>query len=162
MLAMDIEMDEQGKVIHAIPTKWEDWLRLPVRGSDLILTCKTGQFRCPLVLICPAYAKIPTRGPNFSSEAIRRRDHDTCQVSGRKLAKGQGNLGHIVARAKGGKKTFDNIVYMDKDLNTLQGTRTPAEMGWALLKAPEAPKPVPATFIADENRHAHQKPFITR
>lgn len=162
MLAMDITLDDDGKLLNATPTKWADWVKLPVRPSDLILTNKQGAFRCPLVLVTPVYAKMPTKAATFSPDAIRRRDHDTCQISGRKLAKGQGNMGHIVARAKGGKRTFENIVYMDKELNTLQGTLLPEEMGWELLKEPVAPKPVPASYLLTESRHQQQNPFITR
>jgi 5-methylcytosine-specific restriction endonuclease McrA len=81
-------------------------------------------------------------------------------VSGRKLAKGEGNAGHIVARAKGGKRTWENLVYMDSRLNTLQGTKLPEEMGWNLLTTPRAPKPIPASFHITEPKSPDQQPFV--
>jgi hypothetical protein len=63
--ALDIEMavDENGNstLVYANPTKWEDWLKLPVRESDLAITTGRGQIRAPLVVVCANYSKIPTR-----------------------------------------------------------------------------------------------------
>lgn len=160
-LAMDITVDENGKLISAIATKWDDWLNLPVRENDAFLTNKNGNFRCPRVVVAPVYEEIPVKAATFSSDAVWRRDGGICQVSKRKLARGEGNMGHIKARHHGGTRTFDNIVLMDKKLNTLQGTRTPEQMGWGKL-APKTPNAVPASFLITEPRFIEQAPFLTR
>ncbi len=159
MLALDIIVDEDGELVSAIPSKWEEWIKLPVRETDSVLTTKTGSFRCPRVIIAPVYAGMPTKRPSFNSDAIWRRDGGICQVSKRKLARSEGNMGHIKARALGGTRTFDNIVLMDSKLNTLQGTKTPEE-AFGITLEPKSPLPVPAAYLIDEARFLEQKPFI--
>lgn len=160
LLAMSIEMDENGNLIEGTPTRWEDWVKLPVREQDIGICTKGGAVRCPTVVITPSYDKMPRKTPAFSPEAVKRRDRGICQVSGRKLKDGEGNLGHIRARAKGGPRTWGNIVYMDRKLNTMQGTRTPEEMGWKLLKEPKEPAPLPVAALVSEVRHPTHKPFV--
>jgi hypothetical protein len=157
---MSIDIDEDGNLVESVPVKWDEWIKLPVRENDLTIGVKDGSIRCPTVVITHSYASMPRKTPAFTSEAVRRRDRGVCQVSGRKLQDGEGNLGHIVARAKGGKRSWRNIVYMDRHLNTLQGTRTPEEMGWKLLNEPKEPGPVPVAALVSEARHFTHKPFV--
>lgn len=151
---------ETGTIVDAVRYTWDEWIELPVEPRHLPILTKSRPVRCPTVVISGAYEENPVKAVSFSSEAIRRRDGDTCQVSGKKLKPGEGNLGHIKARAKGGKKTFDNIVWMDRALNSLQGTRTPEEMGWTLAKKPAAPKAVPASFKITDPKLPEHKPLV--
>lgn len=160
IMAMSIDMDENGELVESTPYCWADWVNLPVRENDLKIGVKNGFIRCPTVVITSSYAKMPKKTPSFSPDAIWRRDGNTCQVSGRKLNKDEGNMGHIVARAKGGKRSWDNIVLMDKNLNTKQGTLLPEEMGWSLLKEPSGPKPIPLVALINGERHETHKPFF--
>jgi hypothetical protein len=157
---LSIITDENGDLKDGVALDWNDWIGLPIRECDFAISTGRGEVRVPSVIVCPEYDGMPAKSRKFSSAAIRQRDGDTCQVSGRKLAPGEGNLGHIVARAKGGSRTWENIVYMDKRLNTLQGTKLPEEMGWKLLKKPSVPAPIPACAIPAEEKHADHKPFI--
>jgi len=136
---------------------WDEWVMLPLEDRHLPLLANRRPIRCPTVVLTPNYHQMPVKGQGFSSKAIRKRDKDTCQVSGRKLGPGEGNLGHLKARAKGGKKTFDNIVWMDKQLNLIQGTRTIEEMGWTLLKPAEPPKATPACVGIEPKLPEHAK-----
>lgn len=165
----DTTVDDAGNVVFAsspVPVSWEDWVQLPVRGCDLAIgigpdpvTNEPRSIRAPLVVICSRYRKIPMKTARWSPDAVRRRDKDICQVSKRKLAPGEGNTGHIVARSKGGADSFHNTIYMDRKLNTIQGTRTPEEMGWVVPK-PKAPPTMPSILRAEDARHPSQKPFL--
>lgn len=154
--------EETGKMVDYQRYSWDEWMTLPVKPQHLALLTKRGAIRCPTVILASLCREMPVKALGFSPDAIRIRDGDTCQVSGRKLAPGEGNMGHLQARAFGGKKTFDNIVYMDKELNRIQGTKTVEEMGWTLIKEPTAPKPMPASFRITEPKTQEHKHFILR
>jgi hypothetical protein len=169
--AMDYEtaIDENGKrtLVYANPVDWETWMTLPVREGDLSIGIGpdpvTGQpraLRMPLVVICAKYDALPKKSTNWSPSAVRARDKGICQVSNRKLAPHEGNTGHILARSKGGKNSFENTIYMDKRLNTLQGTKTPEEMGWRLAKKPTAPKAQTRVLTAEDAKDPSQLPFL--
>lgn len=157
---IDVITDKDGLVESAERYTFEEWMELPVEPRHLAILTKRGPIRCPTVVVMATYDQMPVKAKGFSSRAIRERDRDTCQVSGRRLRPGEGNLGHIKAKAKGGKKTFDNIVWMDKALNLLQGTKTVEEMGWSLLRKPTQPKPRPACFDVNEAKVPEHRPFV--
>lgn len=159
-LALSVETDENGELVEAIPMDWDRWKQLPIRDCDLSVSTKDGAIRCPSILITPVYSGMPLKAIPFNSETLRKRDGDRCAVTGRKLAKGEGNMGHIIARAKGGKRTWENIVYMDAKLNSLQGTKTPEEMGWDWVKPRPAPLPAPACARITETKHQDHAPFV--
>jgi len=149
-----------GKMVDAPRYTLDEWLTLPVRPEDVTIMTKTGPVRCPLIIVSANYRDMPLKPPAFSPDAIKRRDNFTCQVSGRYLGPDGGNLGHDQARSLGGKKTFENIVYMDPELNRIQGTKTFEEMGWPLLKTPVQPKPVPACSTLNEPKFPIHAEFL--
>jgi hypothetical protein len=157
---LSITTDENGELVEGVEVDWENWIKLPIRPCDFSIATKNGEVRVPSVLVCPEYSGMPIRGRPLTLDAIRRRDGDKCQVSGRTLLKGEGNMGHIIAKAKGGKRSWENLVYMDKRLNTIQGTKTPEEMGWRLISDPRPLKPVPASFQITEPKLEDHRPFI--
>jgi len=170
--AIDFDVEEgpdgQLSLVYANAVTLEEWMRLPVREKDLSISVginhATGEpkrVRIPLIVICANYKDIPKKTIRWSPEAIRRRDKDTCQVSKRKLAPGEGNVGHDLAQSIHPEKRTDwsNTVWMDKRLNTLQGTRTFAEMGWKIEK-PKAPVIRAKVLTADDAAHPWQLPFL--
>lgn len=162
--AMDFEtaVDENGNqaLVYANPVAWEDWINLPVREHDLFITTSRGRIRYPLVVICARYDKVPERKMRWSTGNVRLRDGGVCQVTGRKLSHTEGNVGHIVARARGGLDCFSNTIWMDRRLNTLQGTRTPEEMGWKLIREPKEPKAMARVIRKGEAPVPVQTPFL--
>lgn len=170
--AIDYETvtDSNGvmSLVYANPVSIDEWLKLPIREQDLSIgigfdreTNSIKRMRVPLVIIAARYKDLPTKGIRWSPAAVRERDGGVCQVSKRKLASGEGNTGHIQARSKGGKDTFENTIYMDKRLNTLQGTKTPEEMGWKIDR-PKAPKARIKVLRAEDAKHPSQIPFLIK
>ena len=82
----------------------------------------------------------------------RERDDNRCQYTGRLLAPEEGSLDHILPRSRGGADTWENLVWSSKDVNTRKGNRLPHEAGLKLLRAPRAPKELPASALI---RNAH-------
>lgn len=170
--ALDITtaVDENGDhvLVNAQPTKWEDWVKLPIREDDLWIGVgrsadnPEGRIRAPLVVICANYDKVQLRAPRLSAEAIRKRDGGRCQYTGRKLAPSEGNLDHVHPRSRGGKDTFENLVWADKQINTRKGNKTPEEAGFKLLSVPKAPPAVPpVVHLRADPKHPVWKPFLS-
>ena len=65
-----------------VPTKWSDWLGLPVREHDSAVKTPRGQVRVPTVIVAANYAKVPLRRPRFGARGIWERDGGVCQYTG--------------------------------------------------------------------------------
>ncbi len=152
--AMDFETiyDDDGNALleYANPTKWEDWINLPIRDHDLVINTSRGQIRCPLVVICANYDKIPYELPKLGKDAILRRDNYTCQYTGQKLSRDQLNIDHVIPQDRGGKDSWENLVTSRKDINFSKGNRLNHEIGLKLIRQPTSPKPVPKIVRPDE------------
>ena len=75
------------------------------------------------------YARVPKKRPKLSARAIRERDGNRCQYTGRLLHPDEGNLDHIVPRSRGGADTWENLVWSAKDVNQRKADRLPHEAG---------------------------------
>ena len=94
------------------------------------------------MLIARNCRKMHERKYRPSRKGIKERDKGICQVT-RRFVGDKGNLGHIIAKSKGGKITWTNAVWLDPEVNTRMGNRTPEEAGMPLIRRPIAPAPVP-------------------
>jgi 5-methylcytosine-specific restriction endonuclease McrA len=70
---------------------WEEWILLPIR--DQVEAVRT------------------VRG------AIRERDGNRCQCTGRLLRPEEGSLDHVVPRSRGGRDAWENLVWAAKEVN---------------------------------------------
>jgi 5-methylcytosine-specific restriction endonuclease McrA len=134
------------------PVTWDEWITLPVREGDNLVRTARGSIRVPTVIVALNYAKVPKKRPKLSTRSIRERDRNRCQYTGRVLRPEEGSLDHVVPRSRGGKNTWDNLVWSSKDVNTRKGNRLPHEAGLTLLTTPCAPKELPVTALI---RNAH-------
>jgi 5-methylcytosine-specific restriction endonuclease McrA len=148
--ALDIASGE-----NMAPTKWAEWLDLPVRDSDNAVKTVHGPVRVPTVLVLAKYDKVPKRRPKLSGKGIWERDGGVCQYTGKKLSRDEGNIDHIVPRSRGGKTTWDNCVLADKRINSKKANHTPDEVGLKLQRKPITPREMPATYYI---RNTHGVP----
>ena len=145
--ALDIDGDN-----HIRPVKWDEWITLPIRASDAFVNTVRGPIRVPTVIVAVNYARVPIKRPKLSARAIRERDGNRCQYTGRVLRAEEGNLDHVLPRSRGGRDTWENLVWASKDVNSRKGNRLPHEAGLKLLSTPRAPKALPVTALI---RNAH-------
>jgi 5-methylcytosine-specific restriction endonuclease McrA len=129
------------------PVTWDEWITLPIREGDNLVRTARGAIRVPTVIVALNYANVPKKRPKLSTRAIRERDGNRCQYTGRELHPHEGSLDHVVPRSRGGKNTWDNLVWSSKDVNTRKGNRLPHEAGLTLLSIPRAPKELPVTAL---------------
>jgi 5-methylcytosine-specific restriction endonuclease McrA len=143
------------------PVSVEEWFRLPVRSCDLSINCNHRLIRVPTVTVCSNYRDIPDKAPKFSADAIRAREGGRCAATGRLLAPGEGDLGHDIAKSKGGRRTYTNVAYVDKQINRAMHTKTFAEAGYPHVKAKMvAPKRTKVLITSKDVYHESQLHFV--
>ena len=143
------------------PVTWDEWVTLPIREGDNLVRTARGPIRVPTVIVALNYAKVPKKRPKLSTRNIRERDGNRCQYTGRVLHPDEGSLDHVVPRSRGGKNTWENLVWASKDVNTRKADRLPHEAGLTLLTVPRAPKEKPVTaFIRNAHEIADWQLFV--
>jgi 5-methylcytosine-specific restriction endonuclease McrA len=143
------------------PVSWEEWITLPVRDHDNAVHTVRGQIRVPTVIVAVNFARVPKKRPKLSAKTIRERDDNRCQYTGVLLRPDEGSLDHVLPRSRGGKDTWENLVWSSKDVNARKANRLPHEAGLKLLKTPRAPKELPASaFIRNAHNVADWHLFV--
>ena len=150
--ALDIELGDGARAEALRPVTWDEWITLPIRHGDNAVRTVRGAIRVPTVIVAVNFARVPKKRPKLCARAIRERDANRCQYTGRLLRPEEGILDHVVPRSRRGADTWENLVWSSKQVNTRKGNRLPHEAGMRLLKAPRAPKELPVTALL---RNAH-------
>jgi 5-methylcytosine-specific restriction endonuclease McrA len=135
------------------PVDWETWKNLPVRDYDLAIHTSNMTIRAPRVIIQPNYSKMPLITPRPTKESIRKRDGGVCQYTGKAISWKEGNIDHVIPRTKGGRNTFENMVWCHKDINSKKADKTPDQAGLKLIRKPKAPPPVPVSSTIQIAHH---------
>ena len=148
--ALEIEGEESIR-----PVTWDKWITLPIRPHDNEVQTVRGQIRVPTVIVAVNFARVPKKRPKLSATTIRERDGNRCQYTGVLLRPDEGSLDHVLPRSRGGKDTWENLVWSSKDVNTRKANRLPHEAGLKLLSVPKAPKERPVSAMI---RNAHEIP----
>lgn len=166
-LALDIayDKDENGEYDFSSPTYmnpvgWNEWMTLPVREYDLAIRTVNTEIRVPTVLIATKFRKMPVKKPRATKFNVFERDRGICAYTGKKVSRGQGNIDHIIPRSRGGKNTWENMVWCDKDINSKKGDKLPHEVGLKLLTKPIAPAEIPVSMTFREAKRPEWIPFI--
>jgi len=137
------------------PVTWEEWITLPIRPQDNAVHTVRGAIRVPTVIVAVNFAKVPKKRPKLCAKTIRERDGNRCRYTGKLLKPHEGSLDHVLPRSRGGKDTWENLVWSAKDVNSRKGNRLPREAGLKLLSVPRAPKERPVSALI---RNAHAVP----
>jgi 5-methylcytosine-specific restriction endonuclease McrA len=144
------------------PVAWKEWVKLPIRDYDFVVNTPNLCIRVPTVMIATQFDRMPVRLPRVSRDAIFTRDGGVCQYTGQFVGKGGGNLDHVVPRDRGGRDTFENLVWAKREVNSLKANRLPHEAGLRLLRRPKAPAPIPVVATIREPKHPDWRHFLTR
>jgi len=165
-LALDLEYErnEDGSINYdklsvATPKSWDEWQKLPIREGDMTISTVKQKLRVPTVIVCPKFHKMPIKKLRPTKQAIRERDGNTCQYSGKPLTNKTASLDHVLPKSKGGQDTWENLVLCHRDLNSKKGNRLNHELGLKLLKQPYAPKPIPLCELIRDIKHPDHAHF---
>ncbi|MCF3650033.1 HNH endonuclease [Synoicihabitans lomoniglobus] len=142
------------------PVSWDEWLALPIRDFDLVVRAPGRTVRVPTVMVSTHYSRMPVHQPKPSREAIFSRDGGVCQYTGERVGKRGGNLDHVVPRHRGGRDSFENLVWSKREINTLKANRLPHEAGLRLMRRPQAPAALPVAATLREARHPDWRHFL--
>ena len=143
------------------PIRWREWLTLAIREKDDFARTIRGQIRVPTIIVLHTFNRVPVRRPKFCSRAIRERDGNQCQYTGRLLHPEEGSVDHVLPRSRGGEDTWENCVWASKKINASKGSRLPEEAGLKLSRAPRALREMPVTaFIRNTLNIEDWKPFL--
>lgn len=142
------------------PVDWATWITLPIRDYDMVLHTQRLQIRAPRVIIQPNYAKMPFVHPRPTKDAIRRRDGNRCQYTGKVLSWKESNIDHVIPRAQGGKNTFENMVLSTKEINSMKADKRPEQVGLKLIRKPVAPKSTPVSATLTIAHHPSWVSFM--
>jgi 5-methylcytosine-specific restriction endonuclease McrA len=136
-------MIEEDKLV---PLEWHEWISLEVNDNDRKVKTVKGFIKIPTVIVLNYYDKIPRQTVKFTQKNLWERDNFTCQYTGKKLTRTNGNIDHIIPRSQGGKTSWENCVIAHKEINARKADKTPEQAGLKLLKKPSAPKFMPVSF----------------
>lgn len=131
-------VDEQFKTFD-----FESWSNLKALQDDEAIGTVDRLIRVPKVILLVTYDRMPKGTIRFTRLNIYLRDKSICQYCGKKFAKNELSLDHVIPRAYGGRSTWDNIVCCCSRCNRAKGGRTPSEAGMKLLKRPQKPSWTP-------------------
>ena len=140
--------------VRVIP--WQKAMQLLFQGKVEVLEqyereirTVTLTFKLPSVLRLLRYIPSARRKSvvRFSRANIFMRDKCTCQYCGRKRARHELTLDHVIPAVQGGKKTWDNIVTACIQCNQRKGGRTPAEANMHLIEKPSCPTYLPTITL---------------
>lgn len=134
------------------PTKWEDWINIPIESEDEYIQTINRRIKIPKVIILSKYDKIPKKRPKFSQKNVWIRDKFTCQYTGKKLKPGEGNIDHVIPKSRGGLSAWENCVLACRQINAKKANSTPDEVGLRLINTPKPPKELPI-FYYIRNKH---------
>jgi 5-methylcytosine-specific restriction endonuclease McrA len=135
------------------PLTWSEWAELPVAEGELCIHTVKRKIKIPTVVALCSYAKMHRRRPKLCAKTIRQRDGNRCQYTGKVIKPDEGNLDHVVPRSRGGRDSWENLVWSSKEVNAKKSNRLNAEAGLKLIRPPRAPAVSPAALIeVPENR----------
>jgi len=140
---------------------FESWAELGHAAEHDVIHTVGRAIRIPRVILLQMYDRLPKTKVRFSRLNIYARDDNTCQYCGQKLPRTSLNLDHVIARARGGRTTWENVVCCCVPCNLKKGSKSPHEVGMKLMRQPVRPKWTP-TFRAPGSRIAHREwlPFL--
>lgn len=170
-LALDIDYDlgEDGNPVFSspksiIPTRWEDWIKLPIRSWDLSINSATLKIRVPTVVVSTNYSKMPMRmfKGKPTKDAIWKRDCGIDQYTGKPLKKEDSNIDHVIPKSRGGSDGWNNLVVTSKELNTKKGNSLNSEIGLVLIRNPATPTSTPVSKLITVANHVDWDHFIEK
>jgi len=134
-------VDEQYRTFD-----FASWRDLAVEVEHERLGTVGGFIRVPRVLLLIAYERVPKRHVRFSRFNIYARDGNTCQYCGKRFARVDLNLDHVMPRSRGGISSWENVVCSCHACNRRKGGMTPEEAGMKLIRRPRRPEWTPFNF----------------
>jgi len=115
-----------------------------VRDFDFSISTPKLHVRVPTSFVSTQFDRM--RCASRASRVRRSRARQGClPILGEFVGKHGGNLDHVVPRDRGGRDSFENLVWSKKGSTRHKANRLPHEAGLRLMRKPQAPKPLPVS-----------------
>ena len=150
--ALDISylQDENGNYDFEnpsiIPVTWNEWVSLPIREFDLVVNTSRSKIRVPTVIVSVNYNKMPKKRFKPTRSLLFELQRGICGLTHKKISMKQSNLEHKIPKSLGGKDTFENLMVVDKDINSKRGNKPYSELGLIPLFSHKEPAPIPVQY----------------
>lgn len=110
-----------------------------IANLDGEIRSASASFPIPAVLRLRYMVRVPFRqNIALSRRAVLIRDGRRCQFT--HCERTASTVDHVVPRSRGGEHTWTNVVAACAPCNTRKGSRSLADLGWALKRRPVAPR----------------------
>jgi 5-methylcytosine-specific restriction endonuclease McrA len=103
----------------------------------------------PLVIRLVHYVKLPHRRVPATRAAVMLRDADNCQYCGESPGRQHLTVDHVIARSRGGKHGWENLVTACKRCNQKKGSLTLEDAGMSLVRRPFEPTYVALVLLSN-------------
>ncbi len=139
---------------------FDEWLIVEPRGDfDRVINTPHRKIRVPSVIMTN-YSKMPKRKSRPTKSKLYEMQDGRCGYTGEKISIKAGNLEHKHARSHGGKETFENLMFVTKEINSKRGNKPLEELGLKPLFNHREPKPILAHFTIKNLVHPDWRWFI--
>ena len=136
--------------VKGIPTHHYEWVRT-VRMNIAV----------PKVIRLLGYDRLPQQNVKLNRRNIFARDHNHCQLCGKRYPTSELSLDHVRPRSQGGKSTWENLVCCCVRCNALKGGRTPLQAGMKLIRQPVKPRRNPVINLRlGSDKYASWRAFL--
>lgn len=129
---------DEDCAVHDFTSWTEVSQHLAANGNQFIHT-PNKRILVPEVILLRGFNRMPPRTVKFNRRNIYIRDNYTCQYCGRRPAREDLTIDHVVPRSRGGRSTWENVVLACQDCNARKGDRMLADFPLKLARAPKRP-----------------------
>ena len=134
---------------------FHSWAEASAAAKERYIPSVSIKFRVPEIIQLTFFNGLKGREVRFSRRSIFERDRNSCQYCGKAFDRSELALDHVVARSRGGRTTWDNVVLACLACNTRKGDRLPKEAGMKLIR--KHVKPRWPTYIALRLGRSHKR-----
>ena len=152
---------------YPTPYRLEDWLQIEAaEGEDSIMLGTslrgTRNIKVPRVAICTSFDKIISKEQKLNTlPRLAKHYNYTCAVTGKKLKPNEYSREHVRPLSKGGRRSPDNEVLMDKRLNNARGNKSYRKLGLRKPRARKLPRAMlPFAGIVNKNSYKEWDLFL--
>lgn len=125
---------------------WSEWCELPIREYDLVINTAHNKIRVPSIVVAVNYHKIPKKRIRPTKSVLWELQKGICGLTHKPISMKQANIEHKTPRSLGGKDTFENLMVVDKKINSIRGNKPYEELGLKPGFTHKQPAPIPAEF----------------
>ncbi len=141
---------------------FESWAEISAIKDKEAIKTVSRVIRIPRVIVLLRYDHMPRKEAKFNRINIFRRDEDSCQYCGKKFARSELTIDHVIPRSLGGRSMWENVVCCCMVCNRKKGGRTPEAARMRLISRPKKPVWSPLSNISLRAvRYKEWEPFLS-